>query len=277
MKFDMTSDLHLGFGGISLLPTCSVNGSEVLLLLGDTIEISAIKHKTSKGWREHVIRYLQALNANYKLVIYIMGNHEHYGNAFSYTEPNIQDMFVKHGLSNFILLENKTVEYNNVIFFGTTLWSTFRNRNPISMWEAVNQMNDYHKIYTDKHHYTKLQPEDTALRCEIAKKNIERFVAMETDKLKVLCTHMAPSSVSLGPNRHSSDSPYRNSYNAPTDPYYEELGPLLRDSDIKVACHGHIHAPIDYMIGNCRVVSNPRGYYSHEVQAATHKFLTIEV
>jgi len=29
-------------------------------------------------------------------------------------------------------------------------------------------------------------------------------------------------------------------------------------------CHGHIHESSRYMLGECMVVSNPRGYYDYE-------------
>jgi hypothetical protein len=41
--------------------------------------------------------------------------------------------------------------------------------------------------------------------------------------------------------------------------------------------HGHVHAKNDYIVGNCRVVSNPRGYIGHEVIAEQWQLQYYEV
>lgn len=265
MKFDITSDLHLAFGGLDTLANAPNPGVDVLLLLGDIIEVNSIKHKTNKGWRKEVIQYLHSLNDQYKLVIYVAGNHCHYGNSFPHTIANLRAVFRKLGLANFVVLENTTIEYEDVIFLGTTLWSTLHNRDPRIMADAATTMNDYHHIWADSYNRTKLAPEDTAYRCEIATRHIQQFIALSTTQKKVLATHMAPSAQSLSPGMFT------------TAPYFEELSDMLEASDIRVACHGHIHTPTKYWIGKTMVVSNPRGYFGHERQASTHKFLTIEV
>jgi hypothetical protein len=35
---------------------------------------------------------------------------------------------------------------------------------------------------------------------------------------------------------------------------------ILDNENIKYWVHGHIHDPVDYEVGNCRVMSNPKGY-----------------
>jgi predicted phosphodiesterase len=47
--------------------------------------------------------------------------------------------------------------------------------------------------------------------------------------------------------------------------YASDLSEFILDNEnIKVWVHGHMHDPVDYMIGDTRVVSNPRGYIGHE-------------
>jgi hypothetical protein len=36
---------------------------------------------------------------------------------------------------------------------------------------------------------------------------------------------------------------------------------MLDRPQIKLWTHGHTHHPFDYVIGECRVVCNPRGYH----------------
>lgn len=269
MIFDLTSDLHLVFEGLSYLSKAPTEGTKVLVLAGDIVEAQLLKGESPA--RDRIGDYLKNLNDHYDKIIMVMGNHEHYGNSFVHTKQNLVTQFKRLELTNFVLLERETYEYEDVIFFGATLWTTFRNFNPLSMNACQQYMNDYSCIHVGPGSYdskTYLTTNDTAAICVMTKKKIQEFVDLKTDKKKVLVTHMAPSSQSL-------DRRFKNSET--NDAYYEELFEMLVDSDIKTACHGHIHEPVDYMIGNTRVVSNPRGYFGHEAQTWTHSFKRIEV
>jgi hypothetical protein len=46
---------------------------------------------------------------------------------------------------------------------------------------------------------------------------------------------------------------------------------------IKLWTHGHTHHVFDYMIGETRVVCNPRGYYGHEARADEWKLLIVDI
>jgi hypothetical protein len=52
--------------------------------------------------------------------------------------------------------------------------------------------------------------------------------------------------------------------------YYSDLSELILDNpQIKTWVHGHMHNQSDYMIGDTRVVTNPRGYMGYETIANT--------
>ena len=46
---------------------------------------------------------------------------------------------------------------------------------------------------------------------------------------------------------------------------------------IRLWTHGHTHEPFDYMIGETRVVCNPRGYSGREHRADNFKLQYLEV
>jgi hypothetical protein len=52
---------------------------------------------------------------------------------------------------------------------------------------------------------------------------------------------------------------------------------LSKHDRIKLWVHGHMHNPSDYMIGDTRVVCNPRGYVGHEKRADEFKLQYVEV
>ena len=71
-------------------------------------------------------------------------------------------------------------------------------------------------------------------------------------------THMAPHELSIDP-RHAHEHMLNKSY-------YTDMSKSIQahGKDIKLWVHGHIHKPVDYMLYNVRVLSNPRGYETHE-------------
>jgi hypothetical protein len=46
---------------------------------------------------------------------------------------------------------------------------------------------------------------------------------------------------------------------------------------IKLWTHGHTHETFDYVVGETRVVCNPRGYIGYEDRADNFKLKTFEV
>jgi hypothetical protein len=83
---------------------------------------------------------------------------------------------------------------------------------------------------------------------------IEKLEQFKNDKVWVL-THHGPSYQSVHPK-------YRNSgiANGAYVNNFDDL--ILNNPQIKYWSHGHTHESFDYMIGDCRVVCNPRGYYN---------------
>jgi hypothetical protein len=72
----------------------------------------------------------------------------------------------------------------------------------------------------------------------------------------VIVTHHAPSARSLPPER---------SADWPSAAYASDLEPLVEASKARLWVHGHTHWPVDYRIGETRVISNPRGYTDEPV------------
>ena len=50
--------------------------------------------------------------------------------------------------------------------------------------------------------------------------------------------------------------------------YSSDLSEFILDHpEIKVWTHGHTHDNFDYIVGECRIICNPRGYKGYEQQA----------
>jgi hypothetical protein len=122
------------------------------------------------------------------------------------------------------------------------------------MMEAAQCMNDY-KVIRIGSNYRKLNPDDTLKFHKKSKQFlIERLEQFKDTKTWVL-THHAPSYQSVHPK-------YRSSGIA-NGAFVSDLDDLiLNNPQIKYFSHGHTHESFDYMIGGCRVICNPRGYYN---------------
>jgi len=270
MKITVVSDLHLEFG-YQELP-----GGEVLILAGDIAEARSIHkdhHSTKLASTQPSLyhacsEFFKFECAKYDQVFYIMGNHEHYHGRFDQTYEVLKNLMP----GNVTLLEREVCEYNGVMFMGGSLWTDCNKNDPLTFHTLKYSMNDYRVVknkYSDTV-YHKLSPEHTA---GVHRKTVEyfKFILSENRGKKfVVATHHGPSWSSVHPkyahDRHMNGG------------YVSDLSEMILDNpEIAVWVHGHLHDPVDYMIGSTRVLSNPRGYQGHEDTSQFNPNLVFEV
>jgi hypothetical protein len=247
MKVKVVSDLHLeccelGHGVPDL------EEGEVLILGGD---ILCARHFKKNGPLKKVYDdFLKKCVDNFDKVLYIAGNHEAYGYNYEGTWNVLKENLPK-GIH---LLENDYVKIQDWVFIGSTFWTDFRNENALEMMEAEQCMSDYKTIrITSK--YRKMNANDTLSFHKKSKQYLlDRLEEFKNQKIWVL-THHAPSYQSV----HEK---YKRGGIA-NGAYVSDLDSLILDHpQIKYWSHGHTHESFDYMIGQCRVICNPRGYYN---------------
>jgi predicted MPP superfamily phosphohydrolase len=124
-RIHVLSDLHLDTGPYALPAELEF---DILVAAGDIgpIEVS--------------VPWLAALN---KPVVYVLGNHEHYGRAF--TETLTQAKALAAGTQVHVL-ERESVVIQGVRFLGATLWTSYGDWHPELAREAHYRMNDYREI-----------------------------------------------------------------------------------------------------------------------------------
>ena len=161
---------------------------------------------------------------------------------------------------NVTVLEQQHVEIDGVMFLGATLWTDMNRGDPLTLHATKSMMTDYQAITF--HHaahniYRKLDPKDTA---EVHLKTMQwmKFMCEENrDKKIVVCTHHAPTFQSV--HEHYKHDTLMNGA------YASDLSEFILDNEnILFWTHGHMHDPSDYMVGQCRVICNPRGYAGFE-------------
>ena len=131
-------------------------------------------------------------------------------------------------------------------------------------------LNDFNVIRNSGRNYAKLSPFDTVLRHKKTLEYIKHVITNDSSKNYVVVGHHAPSKLSTKP-RYEKDVEMNGAYSSDLNEF------ILAHPQIKLWTHGHTHDLFDYMIGNTRIVCNPRGYHGYETVADNFKIKYLEI
>lgn len=258
IKVRIASDIHLEMNtGLEYIP--HLGTGDILILAGD---ILCARHFKTDGYLHSVYdTFLNDCSKNFNQVLYVLGNHEFFGFNYEGTFKTIKE----HLPHNVHLLDNETFTYKGWNFICSTLWTNFRNGNPIEMMDAEQYMNDY-KLIRIGSNYRKLRAQDT-LNFHLESRD---YLLNQLEILKenvFVISHHAPSYRSVADKfkTASCNSAYCSNYDAL----------IMNNPQIKYWVHGHTHTPFDYMIEGCRVICNPMGYPGESTSFNPHLFMTI--
>ena len=277
MKITVVTDLHLEF---DKNPTVKLAGGDVLLLPGDVVPAKYLKagrtDKDAKKLLRIVDPFFKEECAKYAKVFYIMGNHEHYHNIFDYTAEILREYLAG---TNVTLLDKEWADLNDEWqLFGGTLWTGYNNGDWFARHAAQDKMNDHtiiKRITTVANPYGEMigrfLPHDADDEHKLTVKALEEGIYdyKRIDRKTIVMTHHAPTARSVHPRFAGDLLNYA---------YYTDLSELILDhANIKYWFHGHMHDLHDYMVGDCRVVCNPRGYAGYEVNPLFNLDFQIEI
>lgn len=245
MKIRITSDLHNEFplwGGYENFPFPPLpDDKETVLVLAGDIGLLA-----NPRTYEDLIRQC---SEQFKYVFWIAGNHEYYqGNLDKYSiKSAIESLDLKNLYTSKLILERE-----KIAIIGDTLWTDFNDADPRLMDYAKIRMNDFRLIEVgDKR--TALHPARTVVEYDRQKKRIFEDVEYYSGLgfKCVVVTHHAPSFKSVAEEYKGDDLNYA---------FYSEMDEEIKKYKIEYWIHGHTHKEFDYMIGETRVICNPKGY-----------------
>lgn len=246
MKIQLLSDLHIEFWPTAAKFHLSMFDSfqtdaDVLVLAGD-INVG----------RSNTVSTLKEFAKRYKHVIYVMGNHEEYGQEFgAFWE---YDKFISKLPKNVSFLDAKGYTIiDGVIFFGSCLYTNFGN-DPLAENMAQYGISDFRRIKgATTAGYTANYTEEV--------ENIENFYNVATDnKLKkVIVTHFLPAYECISERFRTADNVGINKY------FANNLGNYIATLSDTTWLFGHTHDSVDMHIGDTRMLCNPMGYFGHEM------------
>jgi len=268
LKVQIMSDVHIEFGNLHV-PESDDDKNTVLVLAGD-VGIA----KKAYTYTDFVTE----MSDRFRAVIYIMGNHEFYSGSIVTGLAKIWNNLLE--LSNVHVVENETLVIDNVAFICATLWTDFNKGDPLCIQAAADSftgMNDYKIIRTGPSiadaYQRRFHPEDAIIIHNKSKEFIFNEVVEQkaAGREVVVVTHMSPSWQSV--HEIFKTGPYAHLNGA----YVSDLEDEIIETKPDLWIHGHTHTSFDYMIGDTRVICNPRGYYPHEVNPDFDPQFIVEV
>jgi Icc-related predicted phosphoesterase len=254
MRIKVVSDLHLEFSDI-FIKNSDNNDVDVLILSGDILVIEKMKLENSEAGKRFR-DFLKRCSFQFPHVIYVAGNHEFYsGGDFHGGITALRD-YCSTQFNNVYFLERDTKVIDDVVFVGGTLWTDMNKMDPLTLHAVKDMMNDYRAIRNDRKGFTALKPADTVIRHRETLAYFKHVLDENRDQKCVVVGHHSPSFQSCHP-QYASDYIMNGAYHSSLEEF------ILDRPQVKLWTHGHTHHMFDYMIGETRVVCNPRGYESY--------------
>ena len=245
MRLLVLSDLHLEHRPLWNLPD-EFPDIDVAVCAGDIDESPAAS-----------IRRLAAHPALLrKPIIFVAGNHEFYGGVYEDRIAEGKSVAAETGVHYLVA---DTVVIDGARFVGATLWTDYSldGNRPLALMAAERGLNDHRLIKRrayragDKGRF-KWLPKDAAWHHARHRAYIQDVLATPHEGPTVVVTHHAPSPKSIA--RQYIDDPLNPAFASDLEQLMH--GPAAPELWV----HGHIHASNDYMVGDTRIVANPKGY-----------------
>lgn len=208
---------------------------------------------------EKGVRWIVEQGLNDVPVIVVPGNHEFYRNSRDRGLEKGLEEAAKH--RNIHILHDEILDLNTVPLatpvriIGSTLWTDYGLFGEAERWACIDaanrHMNDHKLIRVAADGYRRWSTKDAADEHTVSRAFIEAALESTPPWMRhVVVTHHAPSLESVTPDRMIDRI---------SAAYASNLDHLVDRAGLWI--HGHIHpAAPSYMIGNGRVISNPRGY-----------------
>ncbi|MBE7562159.1 metallophosphoesterase [Acidithiobacillus sp. HP-6] len=233
------SDLHLEFGNTVNMER--LEAADILVLAGDIDSMP-------EGWAD-LLRRLRKVFAG--PIVGVLGNHAYYNGVFPDDREKFREAIIhdRHAY----LLEKDRVILEGIRFLGATLWTDFADGK--QMRSCQRMMSDFEVIFDG--HSGSITPE------VILKVHQDTLDWLDTQIMghahkgpTVVITHHAPSYQSQHPR--FAGSPISGGFCSNQEHRLQSWSAAGLAPELWI--HGHVHDPMDYRIGQTRILCNPWGY-----------------
>jgi Calcineurin-like phosphoesterase len=218
-------------------------------------------------------KFFQECCERFPKVIYVLGNHEFYGNDIQHTAAHLKRELAHDNLH---ILDDETVDIDDYTFIGTTLWTNMNDEDSLTLYHVTSMMTDFQVIKNSARTLNewgkpaRLTPEDTVKFHKRSLDYINHITYNRPNYKFIVVGHHCPSFKSVHP-KYAKDTIMNGAFTSNLDDF------IAYRPQIKLWTHGHTHEPFDYEIGTTRVMCNPRGYNGHEPRADNFKLQYIDL
>jgi len=230
MKVQIVSDVHIEYLLDEKDPFEFITPSaEILILAGDIGSLYKI---------DQLKNFLSILSTRFKVILYILGNHEfyYYNNSAQVDMKTLYQRAynLKKDINNLIILNRNSVIIGDTCICGATLWS----KPEIKIPKYIIRINGIsNELYEGMYKKDLLYVEKMVEYCQ--NKNLKLIVA----------THYPPTKKVLGGTEKRNISLYVNN-----------LDHLLSKDKISTWICGHVHKNFDFITENgTRIIGNQVG------------------
>ena len=190
-------------------------------------------------------------------VVYVPGNHEHYGGAPMSTGMQTFKKQMAKALPNVHILDNESVVIDGVSFFGGIMWTDLEGISERTIKAIEMVLTDFFRIHDDDGML--LTAKTFARLHSMFRSDLIDWLEITTGP-RVIVTHHAPAT-----------DPTTRFLNSPLNPAFccTDMTEVIRKYKPDFWVYGHTHEIGDWFIGQTRLVSNPLGYpygYRFEVK-----------
>lgn len=261
MKIQFASDLHYEFLEKQFPDYRIITpaDADVLVIAGD-IHRGTMAIQTFADWPVPVV--------------YIHGNHEAYHQQY---DDLLEELRAQAQGSNVHFLENDELVLQGVRFLGCCLWTDYQLApfDPAEAMQAAEKFLPDHKVIRadrcdqggEESEGDKISfPAQAAQQLHATSRAwLEKKLAEDFDGATVVVSHHGP---------HPDSVHERFAGSLINAAFVSDLTPLMGRAELWI--HGHVHNSFDYTVAGTRIVTNPRGYATNRLAAATPEQLVWE-
>jgi Icc-related predicted phosphoesterase len=211
--------------------------ADVCVVAGD---IAGRLSKMGRTWLEHQFRQMP--------IVIVPGNHDFWRAKLHEEVDKFREALQVDWIH---CLDGDAVTLAGTRFVGGVLWTDYKIGGNSAAAKAE------HKLIAD-FRYIKIGGGGLKVRTSDLEKEhyrvrtaIDETLAVPFEGPSVVVTHHAPHALSLREGRVTEDL---------DGAYASDLTDLITRRAPELWIHGHVHTPQDYVIGETRIVCNPRGY-----------------
>jgi predicted phosphodiesterase len=239
VKLALLSDLHLDhdqnadeawLNGLKPQPEV-----DVMVLAGDWFSICRPQET-----KDLFLMFLDLYNH----ILVVPGNHEMWRSSIEHAEAAIVEAAGNSGRIT-LCLRPQYVTIKGQRFFAGTLW--YRKPGPDQLQHFID--------------YDYIQGHDNGTWMFEQQRLFEEGLYQDQRPFSTTHTHNLSDTIVVShhlPHPRSTPAIYRGS---PADHFFMcDLTQAIYDLKPKLFLHGHTHTPCDYVVGDTRVVAQPRGY-----------------